>query len=207
MKTTVIENIRTKINKSKPGNIFFISSFAEYDEEYITKLLASFVNDKILVRISNGIYMKPIISKFGIVYPSNYEIVSAIAKRDKAKILATGNTALNQLGYSTQVPMNSEYITNGSARVIEVEGRTIKLKRSAPKNFEYKGDLMPILVQALKAIGQKQINVNDLAITQRLLIEHPESQTWEKDIQLAPTWIKKIIISIKKNIENAQMDR
>ena len=106
-------------------------------------------------------------SKFGIVYPPVGEIVKAIAKRDRAKILPTGNTAMNQLGLSTQVPMNSEYITSGSAREIKLGNRSIRLKRSVPKNFEYKGELMPILVQAMKAIGKDNLTDEHVGVIRK----------------------------------------
>ena len=137
-------------------------------------------------------------SRFGIVYPSVKEIVEAIAKRDNAQVLPTGNTALNQLGLSEQVPMNSEFITSGSARVIKIGNRTIRLRRSVPKNFAYKGELMPVLVQAMKAIGKDNLTEEHLGQIRRLLAEHPEEQTWQQDIQLAPAWVRKVVSDIKK---------
>ena len=53
----------------------------------------------------------------GILYPTFEEIAAAIARRDKAKIVPTGIYALNQLGLSTQLPMNVVYLTEGSPTV------------------------------------------------------------------------------------------
>ena len=131
-------------------------------------------------------------SKFGIVYPPVGEIVKAIAKRDRAKILPTGNTAMNQLGLSTQVPMNSEYITSGSAREIKLGNRTIRLKRSVTKNFDYTGELMLLLVQAMKASGKDNLTDEHVGIIRKLLKEHPEDDIWQKDVKLAPAWIRKL---------------
>ena len=153
-----------------------------------------------IYRISHGIYVKPIWSKFGIVFPPVGDIIKAIAKRDKAKILPTGNTAMNLLGLSTQVPMNSEYITSGSAREIKLGNRTIRLRRCVPKNFAYKGELMPVLVQALKAIGKEDLTDEHFGIIRKLLSEHPEEKTWQNDLQLAPAWIRKILTTLKKEI-------
>jgi len=141
-------------------------------------------------------------SKFGVVFPPVGDIIKAIAKRDKAKILPTGNTAMNLLGLSTQVPMNSEYITSGSAREIKLGNRTIRLRRSVPKNFAYKGELMPVLVQALKAIGKEDLTDEHIGIIRKLLTEHPEEKTWQKDLQLAPAWIRKIVTTLKKEINH-----
>ena len=122
------------IGRSKEGTLFFNNSFPEFDDVYVREILTDLCRQELIVRISQGIYVKPMRSRFGIVYPAVGDIVKGIAKRDKAKILPTGNTALNQLGLSEQVPMNSEYITSGSAREIKLGKRTVRLRRSVPKN-------------------------------------------------------------------------
>lgn len=199
---TVFDKVKRKILLSKDGSIFFTNSFPKFDEEYVGQVLSELCRQNLIIRLAYGMYLKPMRSKFGIVYPPTNEIITAISKRDKAQILPTGNTALNQLGLSTQVPMNSEYITSGSARIIRVGNRTIKLRRSVPKNFAYKGTLMPVLVQALKALKEENITEEHIGIIRGLLKEYPENSTWKQDVQLAPAWIKKIIINIKLSLEN-----
>ena len=202
---TVKEHITKKISRSMDGSLFFNNSFPNYDDVYVRQILSELCSPGLITRISLSIYVKPMRSKFGIVYPPVGEIVKEIAKRDRAKILPTGNTAMNQLGLSTQVPMNSEYITSGSAREIKLGNRSIRLKRSVPKNFEYKGELMPILVQAMKAIGKDNLTDEHVGIIRMLLKENPEDNTWQDDVQLAPAWIRKIVTTLKKEIENEQM--
>ena len=203
---TILDKIKEQITKSKEGTLFFNSSFPQYDEEYVRHVLSDLCEQKLITRISYGIYVKPIKSRYGDVFPPVADIVEAIAKRDNAQILPTGNTAMNQLGLSTQVPMNSEYITSGSARVIKLGKRSIRLKRSVPKNFAYKGKLMPVLVAAMKAIGKDNLTDEHLGIIRKLLTENPEEKTWQTDVQLAPAWVRKIITTIKNNIKNEQVD-
>lgn len=202
----VLKDIRKTIDMSKDGSLFFNNSFHEYDDEYVRHILSDMCIQGVIVRIAFGVYLKPLRSKFGIVYPPVDDIVRAIAKRDNAQILPTGNTAMNKLGLSTQVPMNSEYITSGSAREIKIGKRTIRLKRSIPKNFAYKGVLMPVLVQAMKAIGKDNLTEEHRGIIRKLLKEHPEAKTWKKDLLLAPLWIRKVLSTLKTEIENEQMD-
>lgn len=203
---TVLYEIREQIVKSKEGTLFFNSSFPQYDEEYVRHLLSDLCKQKLITRISFGIYVKPMKSKFGDVFPPIADIVEAIARRDNAQILPTGNTAMNQLGLSTQVSMRSEYITSGSARVIKLGKRTIRLKRSVPKNFAYKGKMMPVLVAAMKAIGKDNLTDGHIGIVRKLLTEHPEEKTWQTDLLLAPAWVRKTITTIKANIKNEQVD-
>ena len=57
--------------------------------EYVTKLLAIFEKEGIISRISKGVYVKARKTRFGILYPSAFELASEIAKRDKAVIIPT----------------------------------------------------------------------------------------------------------------------
>ena len=203
----VVEEIRNNISKSRDGSLFFNNSFPLYDDEYVRQVLSDLCRQGIIVRIAFGIYLKPMKSKFGIVYPPLDDIITAVAKRDNAQILPTGNTAINRLGLSTQIPMNPEYITNGSAREIKIGKQTIHLKRSVPKNFSYKGNLLPVLVQALKAIGKDNMTDSHIETIRTLLKEHPEDKTWQKDVLIAPAWIRKVLTKIKNEITNDKMDR
>ena len=66
----------------------------------------------------------------------------SIAKRDKARIVPTGVYALNALGFSTQIPMNVVFLTDGAARKIKVgNGQGIVFKRTVAKNLSYKNDV------------------------------------------------------------------
>ena len=182
---TVYKQIENKILKSKDGTLFFTSSFPGYDEEYVGQVLSALCRQD----------------------PQPSEIVASIARRDKAKVLPSGNTAAYYLGLTTQVPMKSEYITTGSARVIKIGNRSIILKRSVPRNFAYKDPLLSILVQALKAIKEENLTEEHLGIIRRLLKDHQVQSTWQHDIQLAPVWIRKFLTNVKNSIDNEQMDR
>jgi len=194
---SVMQRIKNTITRSRYGEVFFVSSFPQYDVEYVTKLLARFEKDGLIHRVAKGVYIKAKTTRFGIIYPSAYELVSRIAKRDKAKIIPTGTTAENRLGFSTQVPMNTTFLTTGSTRKLVLGNRTVTLKHGAPKNFAYKGKLMPELVQALRSIGEKNITPDDEKIIHQLLTTTPEPETMAHDLLLAPVWIRNLI---KKNL-------
>ena len=193
MENSVLESIRRVISRAKFGTVFFVSSFPKYAVEYVTKLLARFCKEGLITRISKGVYVKVKKTRFGILYPSVDQLVIQIAKRDKAKVIPTGATAENQLGFSTQVPLSTNYLTTGSTRKLLIGNRTITLKHGAPKNFAYRGKLMPALVQALRSIGEKNITDEVERMVGLLLSEMPETDTIEHDLLLAPVWIRELI--------------
>ena len=193
MQSTVIDRVKSRISHSKFGEVFFVSSFPEYDVEYVTKLLSILEKEGTITRISKGVYVKARKTRFGTLYPSASELVREIAKRDKAAVIATGDTAANQLGLSTQVPMNSTFLTTGSSRKLTLGKRTVTLKHGAPKNFAFKGKLIQDIVQALRSIGEQNLTPENERQIAKLLAESPEKETIEHDLRLAPVWMRNII--------------
>lgn len=193
--------IQKRIQKSKEGTLFFISDFAEHGNDvFISRLLSEFVSDGTLCRLANGIYYKPILTKFGILYPDVEQLAKAIADRDAAQILPTGSAALNMLGLSTQVPLNCVYLTSGSARKVVVGDKVLVFKRCIPKNFQYENEFLAILVQAMKALGQDGITQAHENAIRSLVAEHTEVESLQKDLSYAPIWIKKKLHSLMKGV-------
>ncbi len=197
-KSTII----SKVNRSKKGSIFLPDTFLPIDVQYTSNILGQLVKDGVLIRVSQGIYLKPKKTRFGSVMPSLSELAEIIAKRDHAQILPYGPAAENYLGFSSQVPMNAVYLTTGASRKLRIGNRTLTFKYGVPSNFSYKGKTMPILVLALKSIGKDNITEDTLATVHGILKKYPEESTWEEDIKLAPIWIRKIILKTKERIKN-----
>ncbi len=203
MQKTVEHKVRAKITYARYGEVFFVSTFHQFDVEYVTKLLAQFEKEGLITRIAKGVYVKAKKTRFGVVYPSAFELVTEIAKRDKAKIFPTGDTAANRLGFSTQVPMNASFLTSGSSRKLKLGNRTVTLTHGSPKKFAYKGKLMPELVQALRSIGEDNITESVEKRVAQLLSATFETETIEHDLLLAPVWVRQIIKrNLKANTDN-----
>jgi hypothetical protein len=143
--------------------------------------------------VAQGIYARPIISKYvGEVLPSAEVVAKGIAKRDRIRIVPTGVYALNALGLSTQIPMKLVFLTDGAPREIKIGKRSIKFKKTTPKNLLAKGEISSLVLQALREIGiDKTSEAEEKIIIELLKKENPSNL--EHDIQLAPVWIKKIM--------------
>ena len=148
---------------------------------------------KVLVRVAQGIYVRPKISKLiGPLVPTAEEVAEAIAKRDRIRTVPTGSYALNALGLSTQVPMNIVLLTDGSPREIRVGKRKIKFKKTTPKNLLAKGKISRLAIQALKEIGNGKVTEAEEKKIVDLLRKEDEKDL-RHDIALAPVWIQKIM--------------
>ena len=186
--------ILSKVRSYNRGKLLFPDDFAGTGSiDAIRQTLHRLVKRDILVRLAHGIYLYPKRdNELGILYPSIEEIAKAIAKRDKARIVPTGVTAMNKLGLSTQVPLKSVYLTDGAPRSIQVGKRSIKFKKTTPKNLAAKGKISKLAIQALKAIGKDKVTKDEKEkIIQLLKVE--KQTDLEYDIRLAPEWIRKIL--------------
>ncbi len=186
--------LKTKIIKRGRGSILFAGDFYTMgSNETIKKILFRLEKQGMLTRLAFGVYLYPKQSKlFGNITPSIEEIAYAIAKRDKARIVPTQSYALNALGLSTQVPLNAVYLTDGAARKVKVGKRTILFKKTSPKNLAAVGKISILVIQALKAIGERKVSEDEEEQLLKLL-KKENQRALEKDIALAPEWIKIIM--------------
>ena len=188
------KQIEALIKKRGRGSIMFPPDFYTIGStEAVKKILLRLEKQGMLTRLAFGIYLYPKQSKLlGNITPSIEEIAKAIAQRDKARIVPTGSYALNGLGLSTQVPLNAVYLTDGAARKVKVGKRTILFKKASPKNLAAVGTISGLAIQALKAIGEGKVSIEEEQKVLNLL-KKENQEALKQDIALAPEWIKIIM--------------
>lgn len=193
-----MESVENKIFnyvKMRPkGSIFFADDFIDFStSKNINKALERLHDSGKIARVAMGIYVRPKVDKIiGTVLPTVEEIVKAIAKRDKARLIPTGAQALYQLGLSNQVPVNVVYYTDASARKIKIGKRTITFKKATAKTLSLKGKISMLAIQALKTIGQKAVKAEEVDfIKEKLKME--DKQLLQHDLNLAPAWIRELL--------------
>lgn len=185
--------LRQRIETMPEDSILFRSDFPEYHSEFVGGTLAELATEGVLTKIAQGIYVKPRKSRFGEVLPTVDKLVQAIAARDNAEVLPSGMTALNILGLSTQVPMNYTYLTTGSERTVKLANRQVILKRGVPKNFCYETRLIALLVQALRALKQENVNSEEMQTIRSLVLKEPDKDSLMRDVDMMPAWMKRIV--------------
>ncbi len=189
--------------KSKPrGFLLFPEDFAgKGSAESVRKALQGLKERKVIKQVAHGIYVRPKINEFiGEVMPTAEEVAQGIAKRDRIRTVPTGAYALNALGLSTQVPMKIVLLTDGSPRVVKVGKRSIKFKKTTPKNLLAKGKISRLAIQALKEIGNGKVTKEEeKKIIEQLKQENQKAL--QHDIDLAPVWIQNIMKEALQNDE------
>jgi hypothetical protein len=191
---SIEKQIEKSIKRKPKGSLILPDDYMNYgSSDAVRKALDRLEDKNVIIRVAQGIYVRPKISELiGPLSPSAEEVAEAIAKRDRIRTVPTGSYALNALGLSTQVPMNIVLLTDGSPRVINVGKRTIKFKKTTPKNLLAKGKISRLAIQALKEIGNGKVTEEEEEKILRLL-KKEEEKDLKHDIALAPVWIQKIM--------------
>lgn len=191
---SIEDKIVARIKAIPKGELMLPSDFQDLGSSEAVRLsLFRLEKGGFIDRISQGIYVRPRESSLiGKLSPSAEEVAEAIAKRDKMRTVATGGYALNALGLSAQVPMNIVLLTDGSPREIKVGKRSIKFKKTTPKNLMAKGKISRLVIQALKEIGKGKVSEDEEQKIHALL-QKEEANDLKHDIALAPVWIQKIM--------------
>jgi hypothetical protein len=85
-----------------------------------------------LIRTGRGVYLRPVMSRFGTRSPSVEQAVEALASQRGEVIVSSGAAAANTLGLTTQVPVRSVYLTSGRTRKMNLGKQVVEL-RHAPR--------------------------------------------------------------------------
>ena len=197
---SIVNEIGDRLKYGRRGKILFASDFSSFGlPKAVNKAMERLTQSGMLIRLAQGIYLYPQIDTrlgLGILYPTVETIAREIAKRDKARIVPTGIYALNALGFSTQIPMNVVFLTDGAARKIRIGNDLgIVFKRTVAKNLSYKNDVLILVVAALKEIGEGKVTSEQLTKIRELILKEKQDDIMT-DLQLAPAWIKKLILSV-----------
>lgn len=203
MNESINSQIEAKVKRAKPGAIYLPSDFKDLGTSTaIRKTLSRLVEQKVLVRMGQGIYATPIHDKvFGDVLPSMEEIAVTLAKKEHVKIMPTGQYALNKIGLSTQVPMKMVYLTNGTKKNITLGKSSIVFQPTTTKKLAMIGTITSLLFLGLEELDLDNLSESDVNKIINLLKKEDEKKL-KHDLKLAPARISDFVI---KNFINQKI--
>jgi len=153
----------------------------------------------IIRQLARGLYDYPVQDPIlGTVAPSADAIACALVARDAIRIQPSGAYAANVLGLSDQVPSRIVFLTDGPARKVRIGRREIILQHTTPRNMATAGRISGTIIQALRHLGQDQIDDQALTVLRRRITDADHS-TILKDLVHAPAWIAEILRRLTKS--------
>lgn len=165
--------------------------------ESVRKALSRLEQRDKLRRVLRGVYDLPKFSKLlnKELSPDVDSVALALARKFNWQISPSGDTALNILGLSTQVPGRFVYLSNGPSRNYELGNQILEFKKTTLKEVGFKHHESDLLVQALKTLGKDRIN-EKLIVKLARKYKPKDCKKILKDTQMTRTWVYETIKKI-----------
>ena len=174
-----LQAVKKRIEAAPNGFVFVAADFADVAEtQRISDCLYRLEKEKIILRVLFGVYYKPEYSSLlgEYIAPAPDAVAHAIARNFGWTIVPCGDTALNLLGLSTQVPAVWSYVSDGAYKEYSFDCTTIKFKRTTNK----------------EALGKEHVS-DEIIEKIRSETSADERTTMLKEAQYATAWIYGII--------------
>lgn len=192
------KDIKKRILTSESGSVFVATDFADItDKKTASVILTRIESEGIIRRVLRGVYDKPEYNEFlkEFVAPIPDNVAHAIARNYGWTIVPCGDTALNLLGLSTQVPATWVYVSDGTYKEYAYDNTIIQFKKTTNKEVSKLSYKTALTIQALKALGKEKIDDAVLDSLHKLLTAD-EKQTMMSEAKTATSWIYEYIRQI-----------
>jgi hypothetical protein len=197
--TSADSKVLDRIGSRGPGWVFTPAHMADLGtRNAVASALKRFKAAGTIRQLARGLYDNPVQdSVLGTVAPSADAIARALTVRDAIRLQPSGAYAANVLGLSEQVPSRIVFLTDGPARKVKIGKREIMLQHTTPRNMATAGRKSGTLIQALRYLGQDQVNKKVLT-TLRRQITDSDRPILREDLRHAPAWIADLLRPLTK---------
>lgn len=195
---SIKDKIVARIYGRGRGSIVSASDFlADFKRGDIDEALSQVCKSGTIERVMHGIYHYPEWSDLlqQNLSPDPDRVAQAIARKYGWNIQPTGNTALNYLGLSTQIPGKMLYLSDGPSRKYSYGKQQLEFKHKTLKEARFKHSESALIVHALKALGKEHITEEKIDKIKTKI----SPDIWEKilkDTDKVTGWVRAIILSI-----------
>lgn len=196
-----LNQIRNKIENTETGSVFVSTDFTDIaDKKTVNMGLIRLAGEGMVKKILFGVYYRPEFNELlgENIAPSPNKVAHALARNFGWTIVPCGDTALNLLGLSTQVPSQWVYVSDGAYKEYAFDNTTIKFKRTTNKEISKVSYKTALTIQALKALGKENITEQ---VIQRLkkILTIEEKAKMLAEAKAATSWVLETLKIICKD--------
>lgn len=179
-----------------------------FARQQIDNALSDLAEANKIRRVARGLYDYPRFSDLlqKTLSPDIDQVANAYARKFNWRIEVSGESALNLLELSTQIPAQYVYLSDGPSKSYDVMGTQLNFKKSTLKDIGFKHRESTLIVQALKALGKEHLSAEIFA-TIREQIDAKNRSKILRDTQGSTGWIYAAIKEICKPIENIDNEK
>src|SRR6267143_2605691 len=202
--TDLKTHVLKQILESAQNQVWTASDFAALGSRAaLDKVLQRLVATRELRRIDRGLYDRPTRNQLTgkATVPDYREVIQAVARRDKVRLLLDGMTAANDLGLTTAVPARIEVLVDARLRPIRLGNQVIQFKTAAPSRLFWAGRPAMQVVQALywmqDILSRKEERERTMRKLQKILADKDKGEAIREDLQKGfsgvPIWMQPLI--------------
>ncbi len=140
-----------------------------------------------LMRIRQGVYMRPIQTRFGRCAPSTEKSLLALSELWGETIVPNGGGAANWLGLTTQNPVRSVYLTSGRSRRLRFGKHPVELPHAPRWQLAAPHRMAGVVIRALAWLGPEEVEDSLDAILPKLTEEDLEELAVARGVM--PVWM------------------
>lgn len=166
----------------------------------------------VLRRIARGLYDTPRNNRLTgkPTFPNPRDVIDALARKGKVRVVVDGITAANDLGLTDAVPARVKVLTDGRMRPIALGNLTLDFQYAAPSRLYWAGRPAMRFVQALYWL-RDMLSSDDGNLHRRLITilnDADHGQAIQDDLRAGlsalPEWMRVIVRSL---LRQANLDK
>jgi hypothetical protein len=205
--------IQSRIRAPKKPRVWTADDFADLGSRSAVDLaLHRLVSTDNVRRIARGLYDVPTINSLTgkPTSPDPHDVIDALTRKGKVRILVDGITAANDLGLTDAVPARIEVLTDGRQRPIKLGNLTIDFHYAAPSRLYWAGRPAMRFVQALHWL-RDMLPSDDGGLRRRLIsiLRDPDHGLAIRDdlragFSALPEWMRVIVRDLLRDAEDTK---
>ena len=135
-----------------PGALLHLGNRAAVDQA-----LSRLARSSKLMRICQGVYMRPIETRFGWRGPNVFKALKSLSDLWGEIIVPCGGAAANYLGLTTQNPVRMVYLTSGRSRRLHFGTNMVELRHAPRWQLAAPHRKAGTLIRALSWLGPEEV--------------------------------------------------
>jgi hypothetical protein len=182
----IANSIMTKVEKLPEGSLIAAKMFLGLGARAaVDQALSRLHRRGKLIRMSRGMYVLPVNSRFGKRAPSTEKVVEAFASQRGETVAPSAATAANALGLTTQVPVRPIYLTSGRSRKLMLGNLNVELRHAPTWQLGqgHEGEVVRALIWA----GRE--NVKETLASLSYKVPHSELEHIVQNGSNLPSWM------------------
>ncbi len=201
--------IRDRISAPAQPRVWTPEDFADLGPRTaVDQALHRLVASRNLRRIARGFYDIPQANRLTgkPTYPNPRDVIDALARKGKVRIVVDGLTAANDLGLTDAVPARIGVLTDGRLRPITLGNLTLDFQSAAPSRLYWAGRPAMRFVQALHWL-RDMLPSDDGSLRKRLvsILKDPDhGKAIQNDLRggmsAMPEWMRVIVRDLLQQV-------